>query len=407
MPELGLEGIEGSSPLGFLAAIGVLVILDQRWPGQVSLGWTKMKGYRPVLRYPGNDQTNLKATNIFQSEIASTIASILQVPFPQVSEEASEQVERLFKEFSKARKSFEERLKQLKKREKELKAEGKRQGLQGDEAQDIVDKKTKKVKEELAEAGDALFYARRKWLVELGQTVPSPELRLGKTISVTASEYRDAAQDTVNNSCGNPSNRRESDFLAAFASESVVDRGLVAITPFCFVTGSGHQYFLETVAKLMQQVDAAQIEKSLFSPWTFDDDRLSMRWAPVEDRRYALMWNDPSGQEAKTNWAANLLAYNGLRLLPVADIGGRLAATAFSTTAGRTFFSWPIWEGFLHCDIVRSLVSLSAIQKPGPDRKQLERMGVVEVFRCERLQVGNPPLVKLNFAMSFPAGAAE
>ena len=403
MPKLSLEGIDGKSPLGFLAALGVLVALDQKWPSQVKLGW--LKGYCPVVEYPGDNQADHKDTNALQSEIASAISAVLGVP-KIISEDASEKVDDLFIEFSMARKVYNDRVKQLKKKEKDLCKEGKSKGFKRDDVRVWVDERVKGERSEVGEAENALFDARKKWLAELGQIVPSPELRLGKTISITASEYRDAAQNTLSNSHG-PAERRESDFLAAFASESVTDGGQVATTPFCFVTGSGHQYFLETVAKLMLQVDAAKIEKSLFYPWVFEDERLSLRWAPVEDRRYALMWGDPSGQEARSNWAANLLAYNSLRLLPVVDVGGRLAATAFSTFAGRKFFSWPIWEGLLHCDGVRSLLSLRAIQSPRPDRAQLGQMGVLEVFRCERLQVGTPPLVKLNFGTSFPAGTAD
>jgi hypothetical protein len=40
------------------------------------------------------------------------------------------------------------------------------------------------------------------------------------------------------------------DLVAAFGSEACTHNGQVEYTPFCLVTGSGHQYFLETTAKL-------------------------------------------------------------------------------------------------------------------------------------------------------------
>jgi hypothetical protein len=49
-PGLVLEGIPGDNPLGFLAALGVLRTLSQRWPGHViRMRWQARGGWRPVI----------------------------------------------------------------------------------------------------------------------------------------------------------------------------------------------------------------------------------------------------------------------------------------------------------------------------------------------------------------------
>ncbi len=404
MSELVLEGIEGSSPLGFLAALGILVVLDDKWPGLVYLSWVKASGYRPLVRFPGLH--GKPALGERQASLAEFVADAIRVPAPVISQSSSRELERLFKAFLAASNDLNEREKSFRKRHGELKQHARKQGLQGDALRSWIGEQTADLKAEINERRDQVQKVRERWLDELGRIVPAQELRLGKKLSIKPVEYRDAAIVALK-SWGNLHSQREVDFLAAFAAESVVDRELVETTPFSFVSGSGHQYFLETVWKLMQAVDARRIEKCLFYPWTFEDERLSLRWAPVEDRRYALMWDDPGGQEVSTVWAANLLGYNGLRLLPVADVGGRLGVSGFTEFGKRQFFSWPIWQGFLSINTVRSLLSLDALRQLAPEHARLERMGVLEVFRSEKLRVGKPPLVKFNFAIPFPAGTGE
>ena len=85
------------------------------------------------------------------------------------------------------------------------------------------------------------------------------------------------------------------DFLAAFASDGCFDKrtNRVEATPFCFINGSSGQYFLSTVRQLISEVCPERVQATLFSPWTYQDQKLSLRWDPHEDRRYALMDRDP------------------------------------------------------------------------------------------------------------------
>ena len=55
---------------------------------------------------------------------------------------------------------------------------------------------------------------------------------------------------------------------------------------------------------------------------------------------------------------------------------------------GKKLFSWPIWKGALNVEIVRSLLSLAELQEYSPDRERLLALGIVEVYRNERITVG-------------------
>lgn len=240
---------------------------------------------------------------------------------------------------------------------------------------------------------------RKAWLGALQNAVPRAELAIGKQINCTAAEYRDQANSDLNE--GGHSNRETLDLLAAFGSDAAVDKfGRIAATPFCFITGSGHQYFLDTVRQLMEVVSPERVHAALFEEWNYRDEKLSMRWDPLEDRRYALMDRDPtaSDNKSRTVWMANLLAYRALVLFPSAPVKGGLGTTAWNSIDKTSNFTWPIWEAPADLDSIRSLLQLAALSAPTPNRSGLVERGIVAAFRARRIQVGNPPLHKINFS---------
>ncbi|MEQ1828179.1 MAG: hypothetical protein ABL921_19625, partial [Pirellula sp.] len=246
---------------------------------------------------------------------------------------------------------------------------------------------------------------RADWLKLLEHASPSPELALGKDPAATPEHFRFVAGRIASRL--SPDDRKCGDLLASFGSEAVFDvkNNRVRTTPFCFVTGSGWQYFLQNVRELLTRVNADRLEQALFYVLSYADEKLSMRWDPVEDRRYAMMWSDPTstGNEAKTNWALNLLAYRGLQLLPSVPVLRDVATTGFSRRDNGPEWTWPIWSVPVGIDPLRSLLALSELQKEKPNRIELSAYQIAEVFRSARLQVGNPPLHKLNFSPSQTA----
>jgi hypothetical protein len=60
-------------------------------------------------------------------------------------------------------------------------------------------------------------------------------------------------------------------------------------------------------------------------------------------------------------------------------------------------FTWPIWQEPLSPEVIRSVLQLDELQQEKLNHVQLRERGVVAVFRSRRIQVGNPPLHKINF----------
>lgn len=385
MIEIVMSGLDGGNPLGFLAAIGTFRTLSDAMPGKVKMNWKQEKGgWRPCIAI---DEADDAMADLW--EFSGVLACLLGVPARLPADEMLHEVKQLEKSYRKIRGGLAES-------EKKLKIDAKEAGIKGRE--DVL--------QFIANSTDAdrseVRRQRQEWLSKLRRTVISPELGLGKTLAVMPEEMRVMATSAVGDS--DAANRFVVDLISAFGSESsVVKNGFIEYTPFCFVTGSGQQFFLETIQKLMSCVSIQHIHKTLFATWAYDDLRFSLRWDPVDDRRYALMWGDPTaqGNEARTMWAANLIGYRGLSILPSFSVGAWLKTTGFNSD--EQTFSWPIWVTPISLDVLRSLLASAALIRRPMDRKLLNAMGVNEIYQSTRIQVGTPPLVKTNFSQSVVA----
>ena len=196
--------------------------------------------------------------------------------------------------------------------------------------------------------------------------------------------------------------RRHADFVAAFGCELCTTNNgkIVQDTALRTMSGAGHQHFLGTMKQLVQMTNAEHLHRSLFRRWNYSDDKLGLRWDPEEDRRYALRWGNPAkGGGVKTVRGANRLAVEGLPMFPTVPARHELQTTAFSVRDRATIFTWPIWQVATGMDVVRSLLALPEIQKPEPNRQHLHAIGIVEVYKSERLTIGK----FRNFTRAIPA----
>jgi hypothetical protein len=368
-----LRALDGTNPLGFLAALGALVTLTRRGVTGARLRWRQARTWVPVLEGAGAADERALAEAVTEGLLGDPVADDaerVRERAQQAMKEARKAVERKREEISRRRLGRSER------------AETERRELRP-----------------LEQEYEA---RRREWLEALRRAVPRPELAIGVRIECTPEEYREHAAGFLA-AAGQPE-REALDMLAAFGSDACRRRNSDTIdpTPFCFASGSGHQNFLDTVRQLIDRVTAARVYETLFEPWSYRDERLSLRWDPVEDRRYALLDRDPSDDGARTVWMANLLAYRALALFPTAPTGRRLAATGWleedEERRRRRWFTWPLWDSPVGLDVVRSLLGVRELSDRRPDCDVLGARGIVAVYRAERIEVGLPPNYKLNFS---------
>lgn len=365
-----LVGLDGANPLGFLAALGVLVTLDRKGDRGARLCWVRRHTWIPVL-----DQVS----SANETDLARVIADGLRGR--AVSRDAEDRREA-------ARKAMEAAKKAVEKKRDEIK----RTKLSRTELAVVRDRALRPLEEEARVRSDEYLHVLRG-------AVPRAELALGKRIEdATAEHYRQLAEGLLTGA--DRARRDELDQLAALGSDACLNRGQLEPTPFEFTPGSGHQFFLESVRQLMDKVTPERVHEVLFHPWKYRDERVSMRWDPIEDRRYALLDRDPtaSGNKPRTVWMANLLAYRALALFPTAPTGRRLAAAGWILQEDRPTFSWPLWEFPASVDTVRTLVQLPEIIAPRLDRAALSARGIVAVYRAQRIEERTGAHTKINFA---------
>jgi hypothetical protein len=380
-----LTGLDGSNPLAFLAAVGTLRLADQSFPGRCRLHWVSRGKWAPVLTLPdGVTEEGL---------VGDLYARLHRTADPATDKVANQK-----------KKRYEGLKKRVKDAEKRVKA----RKLRGKDRDSALEAEVEPLQRE-AEA------ARADWLGALAEVVPARFLALGKTLSVTADEFRRfttsvagalhagaAEEPDQQERCRcDPAHLEDANFAAAFGSEACVsESGRIVPTEFQLIAGASQQFFLETFRILMEEITPEKIRRSLFGPWQYADPKRSFRWDPGEDRRYAYGWSDPSGDEVRTEHGANLLAAMGLPLFPAVPTERGLGTTGFDATGDRPTLTWPIWAPPVGLDTLRSLVALKELRDQSPDRARLAALGVVEVYRTVKIEVGRRPSSRLNLAPS-------
>jgi hypothetical protein len=399
-----LKGVDGTNPLGFLCALGTLVVLRQAGESAACLRWKRARTWTPVL----DGLTTVDGRALYE-RLAVALRG------KSVSDDAGKQRDTAQKEFEQAKTA-------VKKEKERIKKEQIKEKSARDEA----------IRERVRPLETAADEKRRKWLEALKAAVPRPELALGARIDCKAGEFREHAIGFADAS--DPDSREALGYLAAFGSDGCVEDGDASLrersivpTPFCFIRGSGNQNFLDTVRKLLGKVSIDRLAHTLCEPWTFQDEGLSMRWDPSEDKRYALTDVRPSDEGARTVWMANLLAYRALALFPCAPTRRGLETTAWAQVKNENeftrklgeehtrrrdawaqvekenenvfIFTWPLWEFAAAPDTVRTMLQLRELQEKSLDNVALVGRGIAAVFRARRIRFPpRGPSYKLNFS---------
>ncbi|MEM3658630.1 MAG: hypothetical protein QXQ66_09505 [Candidatus Hadarchaeum sp.] len=193
------------------------------------------------------------------------------------------------------------------------------------------------------------------------------------------------------------------DLLASLMSDAAIEKNSIDPTPLCLLTGQGHQHFLERLAKVPSfseplrrsqkgkkvHVFSAQcIAETLFHPWHYGDPTPSFRWDPQEERRYALLYGDPSKTNTTTQHGANRLAAVGigtLTLVPqLRSNSVRANILGGSFEKGEFSFAWPIWRKPATLSAIRGMLAHPGLRK----ENGLSHLGVDYVMVARRIQYG-------------------
>lgn len=405
MIEIELSGPRGDNPLGFLATLGVIAVLEEaghdcrlRWKLRTPvLSWKPPAGggRQPGAGCPG-DECQVGHRRLTESEtyLVRVLDHLLCRQRPDAG--SSKELEDKRKQMQSAATALKNKDKEI--RQRRLPREKRRQA----EALELEPLRVEWQRAKVA------------YLKCLSRVAVDPVLSLGENLTAKNNEW----MEFVGRILQGPPNPGQRRMLSLVASYGVGDPNrpddIMLSTPWAMLRGAGHQHFLGTVRELMVQCTFSHLAKALFGPWIPTDEKLSLRLDPAEDRRYALMAEDPtsSSNPSRSLWGANRLAFEGLVFFP-AYPAHPMGLVAWRNRNRDNWLTdcevrWPLWSKPLSPDVVRSLLRVPDLwrdgDEPGPrpgsarqtptrtagleaqGRRNLQERSVFAVFKSQRIQ---------------------
>ena len=202
-------------------------------------------------------------------------------------------------------------------------------------------------------------------------------------LKFTADEFRQLAEK-------NQANRSKSQIVCSLASDGAIRKNSKEVEPtaFCVMFGSGRQCFLDRLRSVPCEGSKDDIRSALFEPWTYEDGTPnSFRWDPIEDRRYALQYGDPTEGKNKigTVTGANRLAAAGFGLLVSAPAARGLVTLGIAETDKRKQACWPLVAVPTSLAAYLALLAHPQLAKKSESRV-LKAYGVSAIARADRFQ---------------------
>lgn len=374
MNTIRCEGLDGSNPLHFLAALGVLRLRERIAPG-VTMCWVRPQGvWNPELVMESTCDAFLPDVVEWLHELAKTTG---------IDPSARRAVE--------TNKTALKRLnEQLKVERAKVKEQIRQRGLTGDDAKQYEKEQLASIYASIAAREADLDAARVKLADAYGDGIA----HFGDVIGVAPAIVRSRAETSVKaflaaRSATTPSQADVDvlvSHLAALACDQVADGGKVAPTRYSFGNGSGGQCLLKDWRNLAAMVTVEQMRATLMGTGQrVVCGATNLNWDPAANRSYALNWNSPddkTNNPKQTDVAANALAYVGLGFMSVMPVGGRLSAVGWGPGDQWT---WPLWETPIQAHTVRSLLAHEMLMQETSDTGITRALGVVEVRRSDRI----------------------
>ncbi len=219
---------------------------------------------------------------------------------------------------------------------------------------------------------------------------------IGDNLTLSPKAFGSLAQSSVDSATADPddiASQSALEFLIAFGSDAThqphsKDRTQMQDTALRTMSGAGHQHFIQFMRHIIANTDSSQLHSTLFEFWTYEDEGrgANLRWDPIDDRRYAMRWKNPSADAAKSMRGANRLAIEAIPFFATAPMQNRLETTGFRSRKG-AFWYWPIWADAIDSQSIMSLLQLAVVSAPSLDESLLKR-GIEAVYRSQRITIG-------------------
>ena len=372
MHDLVCIGLEGTSPLGMLASLGLFRLLATR-DSDVRMGWTKDQGWHPRFR------SDLRWES-------GTLAEWLAAKVHDLGAVKAEDIASKKRKARDAKAQIKPLAEALTQAVIQAKSEARVKGLKGAEATTYVREATSDARGTL-QAAEAEY---RSSSAQLGDALGQGIAHLGDVIGVQPETFRSKAHAAL--VAPGSDKALLLDCLASQASDAWIEGGHLSPTPFSFGNGAGNQFLLKDFRTLATAVTSVEMQALIDShtPLRREVKGLtSLNWSPNDQRMYALRWQKPEHEVKQVDVASNALAFCGLACLPAMPGNKRLVAVGFGN--GISAWTWPLWEPLLTLDVVKSFLSTPVLQIELPDKSQLAALGIAALCRSRRVMYEKRP----------------
>lgn len=310
MKSIDIPGLDGSSLLGFLAALGVVEVLSSTrsagiGQGAPRLSWTHSGGWHP--RLAGVDSVDELVVRILEDARSKEVERVLQFRYVKVEKNGPKSVRALKTPVAVLRAALKSSL-------------------------------------SLGQFGAAGFLASLAC----------------ETAFEPADEAKAATPEDLN--------------AKGVSFDPDVPLGQVALpTPFDFT--SRNTQFLDQIGIVRGHLTDVAVIEDLIEGRGTPSSRI-MRWDALTDMPGALF--DRSGPLSRP--VAEWLAFRGIAFFVLSGSGTGLEMPGLSGRRKAGRFSWPLWEGFLTKDVIRSIL---AVQWPMQKRAAALAQGVIAGYSVE------------------------
>lgn len=208
-------------------------------------------------------------------------------------------------------------------------------------------------------------------------------------LTYSPAEFREQAREAQ-------TNRERALLIAALASDGALrrrDEDTVEPTALCAMFGQGHQHFLARLSAMATRdhpANADNLVQALFEPWRYDDETDGFRWDPIEDRRYAHQFGDPSNGRNKigTVTGANRLAAIGFAVLTSAPTNSGLVTLAVAGDRRERDICWPLVSVPTSLSGHVALLAHPSLTEEDQQLAPIRTYGIAAIARARRYQVG-------------------
>ena len=355
MNTIAFKGIDGSSPLGILAALGAMRVISFHDP-KATMAWDcSATTHFPVIETKLTTDACLREIRLEALRIAG-----FPLDYSQRKQEITLEQKTLKDKLDKAQDAFDKAQATCRRKTADTETRLKRE----QKLQECADK-LKALQEQWHDFQTNPLHDVKIWedeqnIVNACHKVSS--ILKGNIIKYSPNEFHDMAITVIDSP--NLYNNHQEDYFAAFASDGNLKDGFVARTALSMTNGGHGLCLLKDFKRLLPLFNIPIIESSLLLGNPILSDTSKLNWSPADYNNNALRSTSQEEKTNKTDTVMYAVAFLGLPAFPCMPGNRELLTTGIVLSiTSEPNFSWPIWETPISIQIILSLLKTSPQKK--------------------------------------------